>query len=798
MPGPKRRIEPPGAPDAWKGLTGLNQIPLKCDLKHPAMNLKTAHSKIYPGNFLLRLLLPLLFLAAGNSLSARHIIGGNMTYECLGNNTYRFTLQMYRDCFCSDCADFDPVAHIAVYRCGSQINCGSLGQFSAFREIDVPLSGPPINVERPDYPCLIPPSVCVEQGMYTWQMTLPQSSESYHVSYQRCCRNITISNIVAPQNSGATFTIEITPLAQQLCNNSPVFNSFPPTVICANQPLSYDHSATDPDGDLLVYEFCSPLLGGGPLLDGNSFESCDGAAPNPACGPPYDFVSFKAPNYTPAFPMGGDPPVTINPFTGEISGTPTTLGQFVVGVCVSEYRDGELLSRVFRDFQFNVANCDPTVVADVKEDRIINDQEFLIQSCGEYTISFLNESYQQNFIKSHRWEFNINNSIQTFNEWSPTVTFPGVGEYRGRLMVNPGQDCGDTAFIYVNIFPEIEAGFTYEYDTCVAGPVRFTDTSTTGSCCLTNWDWDFGDNGQSGRQNPSHLYRQPGNIPVTLTVRDTNQCEDEITEVIPYFPVPSLIIISPSTYNGCAPADIFFDNLSFPIDDTYDILWDFGDGGTETEISPSHIYTNPGTYSIGVEITSPIGCMTDTFFKNLITILPAPEAGFSYTPSDPSNLNPKVFFSDESSGANGWIWDFGTGVRSSLANPVYTFPDTGLFEVRQIVVHPSGCRDTLVRLIDVKPEVRFHLPNAFTPNNDGTNDTYLGVGIIPGLRNFNMTIWNRWGEMIFETSDPNEGWNGLKNNKGKEAPNGVYLVMVTYTAPRGQVYYLKSYATLVR
>ncbi len=770
---------------------------LSCN-KHPAMIWKNIRNQNPWNTGFLRLFFLVLILPAVVPLWGRHIIGGNITYECLGNNTYRFVLTMYRDCFCTDCADFDPIAHIGVYRCGGSINCNNLGQNSTFRTVDVPLSGTPRNVERPDYPCLIPPDVCVEEASYIWQMVLPQSAESYHISYQRCCRNITISNIIAPQNAGATYTIEITPTAQQVCNNSPVFNSFPPTVICANQPFTYDHSATDPDGDLLVYEFCSPLLGGGPILDGLSFSSCDGAAPDPACPPPYDNVSFKAPAYTPAFPMGGDPPVTINPFTGIISGTPTTLGQFVVGVCVSEYRNGELLSRVFRDFQFNVANCDPTVVADVKEDKIIDDQEFLIQSCGEYTINFVNQSYQQNFIKSHRWEFNINNSIQTFTDWSPTVTFPGVGSYTGRLMVNPGQDCGDTAFIFVNIFPEIDADFKFEYDTCRAGPVKFTDLSTTGSCCLTHWGWDFGDNTASTEKNPSHLYRQPGNIPVTLSVRDTNKCVDEITKVIPYFPVPSLIIISPNTYNGCAPADIFFDNLSFPIDETYSILWDFGDGGTGTDISPSYTYMDPGTYSVGVEITSPIGCMTDTFFKDLITILPAPEAGFSYTPEDPSNLDPKVFFKDESTGANGWIWDFGTGVRSSVPNPMYTFPDTGMFEVQQIVVHPSGCRDTLSRIIDIRPEVRYHLPNAFTPNNDGTNDVYKGVGILPGLRSFNMTIWNRWGEMIFETDDPDEGWNGLKNNSGKEAPNGIYLVMVSYTAPRGETYYLKAYATLIR
>jgi gliding motility-associated-like protein len=739
-----------------------------------------------------------MLLLFGLNLQARHIIGGVMTYECLGGNNYRFTLKMYRDCYCTMCADFDPVAYIAVYRCGSDVNCGSLGQFNYFQRINVPLSGPPRDIEEPDYPCLIPPDICVEEGLYVFNLNLPQSEESYHISYQRCCRNITINNIVNPENSGATFTVEITPEAQQLCNSSPVFNDFPPTVICAGAPLVFDHSATDPDGDQLVYELCSPLLGGGPLLDAGNYETCFGANPNPACPPPYNPVTFTAPTYTALQPMGGDPVISIDPFTGVITGVPTVLGQFVVGVCVSEYRNGVLLSRISRDFQFNVAPCDPTVVADIQEDAIIDGQLFVINSCGNNSVTFVNQSFQERFISFWEWSFDIGGQTQTFNQWSPTVTFPGVGQYEGQLVLNPNTACGDTARIFVNVFPEIEADFSFEYDTCVAGPVIFTDESTTGSCCLTNWEWNFGDGNSSSLQHPMHSYMIPGEIPVTLTVTDTNQCQDQLTQIINYFPVPALIVVAPSAFEGCVPQDVFFNNLSFPIDETYDIFWNFGDGGTGTDISPTHTYTIPGVYTVSVDITSPIGCRTDTTFFNLITMLPSPEAGFDFSPDQPSNLEPIVTFFDESSGAIRWLWDFGNGATSILQNPVYTYPDTGRYEVMQVVTHPSGCMDTLIRILDVRPEVRYFLPNAFTPNNDSVNDTYLGVGVMEGATNFRMTIWNRWGERIFETTDYNEGWNGRMNNTGRESPNGVYIVLVTFTGPRGEKYEIKGFATVVR
>jgi gliding motility-associated-like protein len=728
-------------------------------------------------------------------LYSKHIIGGVMTYECLGDGNYEFTLRVYRDDNCTDCAEFDPFASIGIYNCN---NCNLQSQNAPYLELSTELLSSGI-IENPDYPCLIPPDVSVEEGLYQFQVNLPLSDESYHISYQRCCRNITINNILSPENAGATYTIEITPLAQQECNSSPVFNEFPPTIVCAGEPINFDHSATDPDGDQLVYSFCPPLDGGGPITSNpNLYNTCIGAQPIPACPPPYDQVTFTAPFYTFDAPMAGTPVVEIDPNTGLITGTPTITGQFVVGVCVQEYRNGVLLSTVFRDFQFNVAPCDPTVVAQIEADEIINGQDFLVLSCGETSVGLQNSSFQQNFIDFYEWTFEINGNTETFNDWNPTVAFPDTGSYAGRLILNPNTTCGDTANVVVQIFPEINADFSFAYDTCTAGPTTFTDASFSGSGEIVSWQWSFGDGNSSAEQNPVHTYQIPGDLPVSLTVTDINECVDTEVQTINYYPVPALIIIAPSTFLGCAPADVLFNNLSSPINEEYDILWEFGDGGTSSAISPSYTYNDPGTYTITIDIVSPLGCQADTVFEELITILPSPVAGFSFSPEEPSNLFPTVSFFDESQEAIRWTYDFGTNATSSIPDPIYTFPDTGRFEVMQIVAHPSGCLDTALQIIDIKPEVRYFLPNAFTPNQDGKNEEYRGNGVVEGITNFQMNIWNRWGELIFETDDPFEGWNGRKFNTGKVVPNGVYMVLVTFTGPRGEPYELKSVATLVR
>ncbi|RMG86899.1 MAG: PKD domain-containing protein [Bacteroidetes bacterium] len=740
-----------------------------------------------------------------HALFAAHIIGGELTYECLGNNQYKFTMKIYRDCLGGG-ADFDSFGNglpgtVTIYN--------GVGNNAQIVKI-VNLASPQITSIEPNVsnPCLVVPAgVCVEEGVYEFSLSLNQSPKSYYIIYQRCCRNNTIANIAAPGDSGATYFIELTPESQSECNNSPTFNDFPPIVICAGEEINFDHSATDPDGDVLEYSLCTPYLGGG--NNTQSPELPTGVAPNPDLPPPYSPVVFVTP-YSFNSPLGGMPPdnLKIDKNTGLLTGVPTTTGQFVVGVCVKEFRNGKLLSTVRRDFQFNVTNCEPTVVADLAKDSLIfqgEDKVYYVRACGALGVPFENKSFQLSNIANYFWEFDLGNGDQIKVEgpgsanWSPTINFPDTGQYVGKLVLNPGLLCNDTANIIVDVFPAIYSDFEYTYDTCIANPVVFTDLSHSdaGPNTLTQWDWSFGDENGSKVQNPVHLYKIPGDLPVALTVTDINRCKATTVKNVRYFPVPKTLVIAPSEFVGCQPANIFFENLSFPIDESYDIVWDFGDGGVGTGVSPTYLYETPGIFTVSVDITSPIGCTTDTTWNDLITILPSPVADFSFTPEQPSSIEPTVQFTDHSIDAAKWRWDFGGLDFSFLPNPSFTFPDTGLHAVTLIVTHESGCRDTMIQFLDVIPEVRYFLPNAFTPNGDGVNDLFLAQGIMEGATNFRMTIWNRYGEQLFETTDPFEGWNGRKNNVGKRASQGVYLVLVTFTGPRGEKVEIRGLATLL-
>ena len=251
---------------------------------------------------------------------------------------------------------------------------------------------------------------------------------------------------------------------------------------------------------------------------------------------------------------------------------------------------------------------------------------------------------------------------------------------------------------------------------------------------------------------------------------------------------------------GCAPANITFTNLSTPIDETYKIVWTFGDGGTsEGVISPTHLYEKEGLYDVTVAITSPIGCFIADTFPRLIRAEPSPTANFTCDPDSLlSNFNSTVAFTDLSLLANRWNWTFDKYGYTTEQNPTFTFPDTGLVKIRLIVTHPAGCKDSMSKVLDIRPEIRWYMPNAFTPNADSNNDGFLGKGYLEGVDDFSMLIWNRWGELVFETTSPDVAWNGRVKNTGGMSPSGVYVVVVRFTGPRGAPYEYKGFATLVR
>ena len=304
----------------------------------------------------LLLVLSAILLIQTIPAKAAHIIGGHMNYKCLGGDEYEVVLVLYRDCSAGG-APFDSApgapfpGTVSVYEGDAQTPLVINGK--SFIELPAPVVSLIANDGSTGNCTSSPSTLCIEQGVYTFNVLLPSTIEPIHIVYQRCCRQGTSTNIHDPGSTGMTFIQTVTPQSRNLCNNSPVFNKNP--MACAEIDLGlffHDHSAVDAEGDSLVYSFCAPFTGGGD--DVSNATGSAGVAPNPDAPPPYSVVDFITPFYTAGQPIPGSPAYLINSSSGVVIGQGSIQGKFIYGVCVEEYRGGVLLGNSRFEFVHSV------------------------------------------------------------------------------------------------------------------------------------------------------------------------------------------------------------------------------------------------------------------------------------------------------------------------------------------------------------------------------------------------------------------------------------------------------------
>lgn len=274
---------------------------------------------------------------SGFNLYASHIVGGEIYYDSLGNNQYRITIELFRDCQNSATPFDDPIEYTVFYANGT-----------FFSTYTIFLPTPEILPIIYDDPCVTPPSdICIERAIYIDTITLPFDISGYYISYQRCCWANNIQNMVDPGNNGITLTTFVPGSSLiDVHNNSARFNEYPPLVLCANNTLEFDHSASDLDNDSLVYSLCSPLLGG----------SISNVVPDPETPAPYSPINWET-GFSSNVPLGPASNVTIDSQTGMMSFTPSLLGNYAIGVCVQEFREGIMINENMRTFGYRVVAC---------------------------------------------------------------------------------------------------------------------------------------------------------------------------------------------------------------------------------------------------------------------------------------------------------------------------------------------------------------------------------------------------------------------------------------------------------
>ncbi|MBN4051406.1 PKD domain-containing protein [bacterium AH-315-M05] len=407
-------------------------------------------------------------------------------------------------------------------------------------------------------------------------------------------------------------------------------------------------------------------------------------------------------------------------------------------------------------------------------------------------------------IISFNWDFGDGTSTTQ----NPTHLYSTDGTYYVSLLVTTNNSCVDTVVDTLIIYPVPAANFITG-PVCLYDAAVFTDVTIINSPDgVVSWQWDFGDGtGTSVIQNPSYNYASAGPYNVQLIVTSNNSCIDDTLLTVEIYPIPD-VQFTYDIASGCEPLYVNFTDLTTITPGTINFRdWDFGDGNSSTLQNPENCYTaiNVNTTRIATVTliaTSLDGCVDTSTIINMITIWPNPIAVFIAEPQPTTILNPVINFIDQSQGDTiAWSWDFGdpaSGETDFIQNPVHEYSDTGTYIVEQIIVNQFSCPDTFYRTIIIQPGYIFHVPSAFTPNDDGINETFIPQGIGIDEENFEMIIYDRWGNLIYETTNINKPWDGRANNGSKIAQQDVYIwVIFTRDMQGGRHKYL-GHVTLVR
>lgn len=405
-----------------------------------------------------------------------------------------------------------------------------------------------------------------------------------------------------------------------------------------------------------------------------------------------------------------------------------------------------------------------------------------ISGCSPVTVTFTNQSTLN---ATNNWNFGDGSSSTLLNT-SHTFTTNNTASnttYSMQLNVISADGCKDSIVKIVTLFPKPKAGFSVDTPACSPKVLTFTNASSGAN----NYNWNFGNSNTSTSVNPNQQYVNNGTTNQTYTVQlvatNSLSCSDTIKVPVIIRPKPNYNIVA-SPDSGCAVLSVSFQ----PIPGAATYNWNFGDGNSSTSSGVSHNFLNVGStnavYTVQVIAKDNAGC-SDTAQK-IIKVFPKPTALFNASPTTVFVPNDEVECTNLSSGNISNYWLFGDGGTSTDVNPKHNYNAEGEYQITLIVTSNKGCKDTfnLAEKIIAVEESGVTIPNAFTPNlagsnggvydkNDLSNDVFHPVVKGVDKDRYELMIYSRWGELLFQTKDPSIGWDGYY--KGKLCTQDVYV-----------------------
>lgn len=369
---------------------------------------------------------------------------------------------------------------------------------------------------------------------------------------------------------------------------------------------------------------------------------------------------------------------------------------------------------------------------------------------------------------------------------SPSYTFPQTGYTDVTYTVITEFGCSDMVTLPIRVYVLPEPEFS-AYDTCAGKEIQFTDLSTISEGVIVGHAWTMGDGTTYSSASPVHTYQIYGYHTVQLVTTSNFGCSDSVSQVIEVYPLP-VPQFTPEPGEGCVPLIVQPTNSS-TIPSGYTIAayeWRFGNGGASVSESPTELYMDEGVYDVTLIATSSRGCVDSLTMNDAVTAWPKPVADFVTDTLRYHMRYPKPKITDLSQGVTIWHYDFGDGTEYEEQVPAHAYEEHGTYDIIQTVFNDFGCSDTFGIRIIVDPNLSFYIPNSFTPNGDGLNDTFFGTG--EGIQDYEMWIFNRWGQQLFYSKNKDRHWEGVMNGNPVEAGMYLYKFIIRNINNRTNIY----------
>lgn len=406
---------------------------------------------------------------------------------------------------------------------------------------------------------------------------------------------------------------------------------------------------------------------------------------------------------------------------------------------------------------------------------------------------------------SFLWNFNNATVIYGSGSGPYQLNWGNTGSYNISLTIIQ-DNCASLSTVHtVNVVPLPTSDFTVFSPVCVNEEITISYTGIADSSATFNWNFSNGIIASGSGKGPYQIsWNNSGTYNIALVVQNNSECLSQETVMQVSVKAKPVIKFITDIDNGCVPLTVHFFDNSIPVPTNF--FWDFGDGGSNhisTDQNPIYTFEQSGVYNVVLTVmTIDSICVGPYTFSKTINVNPIPDVDFYTNPETGSFENSTInFYSTSSNDITNWYWNFNDIASdenySFQENPFHTFKNPGTFNVSLIASSDIGCLDSVSKKIIIKDIFTFYMPNAFTPDGDNINDSFGPKGRNVDSENYEMYIYDRWGEEIFRSQDVSLFWDG-KVKGGKDAPIGVYAWLIITKEIEGRSHAYSGYVTIIK